>query len=89
MEGGLAAITEALAGNLSSSRTRLNARVEKLTRAREGISAALNNGDNLTADSVVLTLPPRIAAEITFSPPLPLQATQAMQSAEIWKAGQA
>jgi monoamine oxidase len=89
LEGGLAAITEAHAGNFSSSRTRPNARVETLTRVREGISAALNNGDILTADSVVLALPPRIAAEITFSPPLPLQATQAMQSVKTRIAGQA
>ena len=60
-----------------------------LTKTSTGITVALSGRERLIADPVVLALPPRITAEITFLPPLPAPAIQAMQSVPTWMAGQA
>ena len=89
LKDGLAAITDTLASKLPGARTRLNAHVKTLTKTSAGITATLSDGGDLTADQVVLALPPRIAAEIAFSPPLPDTAVRAMQNVPTWMAGQA
>ncbi|MGZ0189175.1 MAG: flavin monoamine oxidase family protein [Alphaproteobacteria bacterium] len=89
LRGGLAALTEALANRLPDPRKRLNAQVKTLTKTNAGITAVLCDGEVLTADQVVLALPPRVAARISFSPALPDEAAQLMQSITTWMAGQA
>lgn len=87
--GGLGALTDALAGRLQDERKRLNAAVIKLEMSDDQCIATLESGETLSADQVVLALPPRVAAQIEFSPALPDNAVQAMQGVATWMAGQA
>lgn len=89
LQGGLAAVTQALAGRLPDERKRLNTTVTRLTKSEVGITATLGSGEWFSADKVVLALPPRLAAEITYVPALPAAAIQAMQGIATWMAGQA
>ncbi len=89
LQGGLAALTQALADRLPENRKRLNARVEALAKTDESVTATLANGEVLTADRVVLALPPRLAANLTYTPSLPDQTVMAMHNVATWMAGQA
>jgi monoamine oxidase len=89
LKGGLAELTGALAQRLPDDRKRLNAQVISLTKSNSRIIASFTNGDTLTVDRVVLALPPRVAAEITFTPKLPAPTLKAMQGIATWMAGQA
>lgn len=89
LEGGLAALTNALAGLVPDSRKRLNSKVETLTKGAGNITAGLSNGESLTATRAVLALPPRIAAKIAFAPALPVSTLTAMRAVPTWMAGQA
>ena len=89
LAGGLEALTAALADRLPAHRKRLNAAVTALTLSEGRGTATLSDGETVSADQVVLALPPRIAAQIAFSPPLPSPALRAMQGIATWLAGQA
>ena len=89
LKGGLAALTEALADRVPATRKRLDAPVKTLTRKSDQITATLVSGEGISADQVVLALPPRVAAELAFAPALSDQATRAMQGIATWMAGQA
>lgn len=89
LKGGLGALTRTLATKLPEIRKRLNAPVNALTKTDESITAALGNGGTLTADQLVLALPPRVAAQISFTPSLPSDAIQSMRCIATWMAGQA
>ena len=87
--GGLSALTDALAARIPENRKRLNAVVSKLELVDNGCRVTLSNGEVIDATSVVLALPPRVAAEIDFSPALPSSTLKAMQGVATWMAGQA
>lgn len=89
LHGGLAAMTDALVRGLPKHRVQLNAAVKSLARSASGLTATLTNGAAIRADQVVLALPPRIAAGLTFAPALPDHAIRAMQAVPTWMAGQA
>ena len=89
LKGGLAALTQKLADPLPSSRKRLNAQVTALVKRADGITATLSNGETLTADHVVMSLPPRVAAKISYEPALPGTVIPIMQSISTWMAGHA
>ncbi|WP_259991444.1 NAD(P)/FAD-dependent oxidoreductase [Sulfitobacter sp. S190] len=89
MEGGLTTLTQALAQGLPAETIRIDARVTALCQTDNGISATLADGTNLSAQKVVLCLPPRIAAHLHFTPALPAAAVQALQGIPTWMAGQA
>ena len=89
LKGGLARLTDALADRLPDERKRLNAPVVKLDMSGGRCTATLATGEHVTADHVVLALPPRVMAEITFSPALPAETIRAMTGVETWMAGQA
>lgn len=89
LQGGLGALTQTLADRLPAGRKRLNAAVIGLTKTDEGVTATLGNGDTVQAGRVVMSLPPRVAANITYSPELPRSALQTMQGIPTWMAGQA
>ncbi|MEP3348262.1 MAG: NAD(P)/FAD-dependent oxidoreductase [Litoreibacter sp.] len=89
LKGGLGALTKALADKLPSNRKRLNAVVTKLAQTDAGVTATLSNGDTISAEQVVLSLPPRVAANITYEPALTDDALGAMQNISTWMAGQA
>ncbi len=89
LTGGLAALTNALVGTLPQTSTRLNTPVTALSRNASGITATLASKETLTADRVVLALPPRIAARLHFDPPLPPDAIRLLSATPTWMAGQA
>lgn len=89
LTGGLGALTDALASKIPDTRKRLNAPISSLKKTKEGATATLDNGEEILADQVILALPPRVADKIEFNPPLPANATKAMQGIPTWMAGQA
>lgn len=89
LAGGLVALTSTLADRLHDNSKRLSAPVVKLEISEDLISAALSNGEEINADQIVLALPPRVAAQIDFSPALPTSAMHAMRGITTWMAGQA
>jgi monoamine oxidase len=89
LEGGLGALTQALADLLPEHCKRLNAPVAALRHDGRGIAATLNGGEVIRADCVVLALPPRVAAELTYAPELPKNVLSAMHAVPTWMAGQA
>lgn len=66
--GGTSALTDALAGNLNSSDYTLGATVVALD---DTPSATLKDGTRITADQIVLALPPRLIANLNITPALP------------------
>lgn len=89
LKGGLSAMTQALADRVPEQRKRLNVAVTQLTRTKAGVAAALSTGDTAEAQHAVLSMPPRVVANITFHPPLPDAAQTSLQNVPTWMAGQA
>jgi monoamine oxidase len=87
--GGLAALTVALARGLPAARIRPDARVTALCCDGPRITATLACGTQITADRAVLALPPRLAAQITYDPPLPERTMETLGSVPTWMAGHA
>lgn len=89
LKGGFDALIQALADQLPATRKTLNAQVTGLTKTGTGVQATLANGDVLQAQRVVLAIPPRIAAGLTYVPVLPDAALASMQGIATWMAGHA
>ncbi|WP_108813734.1 flavin monoamine oxidase family protein [Loktanella sp. Alg231-35] len=77
--GGTSALTDALAARLDPSRMTMNAQAAHISDAP---SATLADGRTITADRIVLALPPRVAADLTYAPVLPQIAT--LKSIPTW-----
>lgn len=86
--GGMSALTDALAQSLPADCLRLGTQVTSVRRTDRGVSASLSNGDEIDATHVVLAMPPRLAAEIRFDPPLPDMVLSTMRNVSTWMAGQ-
>lgn len=89
LDGGLGALTQSLADKIPAVRKRLNARVVSVEKTQAGCRACLVDGVVIEADHIVLAMPPRLIATLTFDPPLPSQAVHAMNEVPTWMAGQA
>ena len=89
LKNGLGALTEALVTELEAKRLRLSTPVITLTRSAQDIEVKIHNGEVYSARRCVLALPPRIAAQLVFSPALPESAILAMTEIATWMAGQA
>jgi len=89
VQGGLAALTDGLARNLPDLRKQTNALVTALLKEADKIVAVLASGARVQAENVVLALPPRLAAQIAYTPALADQTRQVMQNVPTWMAGQA
>ena len=89
VKGGLGALTQRLSEALPDTRKRLNSPVKTLTRNETGITVMLETGETVTGAQVVLALPPRLAAELRYDPPLPEAALRAMRNIPTWMGGQA
>jgi monoamine oxidase len=87
--GGLDALINGLADRLPQERLITNSPITSLTNSGDKITVRNADGDGITAQNVILALPPRIAAELTFDPPLPGTTLQAMHAVPTWMAGQA
>lgn len=89
IEGGMAAVTEALGRKLPAARVHTNSQVVALSQTEGGMMVTLANNHQFKAQYVVLCLPPRLAAALSFDPVLPTAAVRAMRSIPTWMAGQA
>jgi monoamine oxidase len=89
VEGGLGAVTQALGDRLPDERKRLDAPVVSLDWEAERITATLSKGDRVRARTIILALPPRLAAEIVFTPALSDTILTWMRDVPTWMAGQA
>ncbi|MBE9032111.1 FAD-dependent oxidoreductase [filamentous cyanobacterium LEGE 11480] len=94
IKGGLTALVDRLHQQLNPSDISLEYRITELQQFPDRIIATGINAQaqiqTIDCQSVVVALPPRVAAHrITFSPPLPENAIQAMQDIPTWMAGQA
>ncbi len=89
LKGGFGALIDALATRLPDQKFRLGSPVARLTKTESGLSAQLACGDTILADKVVLALPPRLAANLTYMPALPDETMHAMSGIPTWMAGQA
>lgn len=86
---GLATLTDALARGLPEHRKQCDATVTRLEWDETTCTASLSNEEQISADQIVLAMPPRVAAQITYVPELPDNARQAMEGVATWMAGQA
>ena len=93
IDGGLGRLTSGLAKNLPPDRVNVNVTVTSLTRESDGIVIGVDcdgKAMRISANRVVLALPPRIAgATIAFSPELPTTVRRALANIPTWMAGQA
>lgn len=84
LAGGMRALVEGLIADLDPSRLRLETPVIALSREGDGITVTAQEGETLLAKRVVIAVPPRIAAGITFDPPLPDNALRALSTIPTW-----
>ena len=92
--GGLSAVIDALQSRIEPGRMRLEHTATAVKPGDDGIHTTLTNPDGdestVTSTSVVLAIPPRVAAErIDFGAALGGPALDAMRSIPTWMAGQA
>lgn len=88
VEGGMASVIEALVQTLPAERLRLNASVNRLHLGGH-LTVELAMGDSLSAERIVLALPPRVAGKLIFEPALPAETARALNGIQTWMAGQA
>lgn len=89
VDGGLAALTEALAARLPVGRIKLNTIVSGLSDEGEGVAITVEGAPTIHARRVVLAMPPRLAAGLSYEPMLPNAISSAMEAVPTWMAGQA
>lgn len=89
LSGGIGKLVDAVVSHLPVDRLHLNSAVTSMTRTATGTDVTLADGTVWQARTVVLALPPRIAAKLTFDPPLPDAALHSAQAIPTWMAGQA
>jgi len=82
ISGGTSALIHALAEKLTS-KIQLGTTVKALTQNDTQITLSTSAGV-LQAEKIALTLPPKLAAELDYSPSLPLDALAAMKDTHTW-----
>ena len=88
LSGGFSALVEALEKALPARAVIKGAPITGLTLEDDSITATSASA-RISANRVVLAVPPRIAAGLAFDPVLPGPAIAAMQDTATWMAGQA
>ncbi len=88
LTGGMAALIDGLTARIPGHKRLLSMLARSLENGTGGITVQFDNGDTVVADRVILTLPPRLAAELTFDPVLPDSALAQMRAVPTWMAGQ-
>lgn len=71
VEGGMAAVVEALAARLGDV-VRLGAEVVRVDHSDRSAVLTLADGEQVEARQMISTLPPRLAVQLDHNPPLPL-----------------
>jgi monoamine oxidase len=87
--GGFETLIAALSDRIPNHRKQLNTPVIALNMSDHRCIATLSDSSSIIVDQVVLCMPPRIAAQLSFTPELPAATMQAMQEIPTWMAGQA
>ncbi len=86
--GGAAALTDALAARLPAGALTMSARVEGIDLSAQGVTVTAG-GDEITADRVLLALPPRLAAGLRFAPDVSPELLAAWRAVPTWMAAHA
>lgn len=86
VEGGMAALIDGLVARLPAERLHLGCAVTGIDS--EG-RVDLKTGDICSAQQVVLTVPPRVAATLRFTPVLNADVTRSLEMIPTWMAGHA
>ena len=89
LSGGMGVLINALADRLLKKRLIMGNPVTSLTKSGPQITVRTAQGETIIAQNVILALPPRIAAELIYDPPLPMTTQQTMRAIPTWMAGQA
>lgn len=94
IEGGLVRVINALKDQIISQcgvdAIRLNSAVNTIEPLPDGVQLKTVNGQDLTADKVIVALPPRVAmASIEFKPALSADRTTELNEIATWMAGHA
>ncbi len=89
LEGGIGALVNELVKRLPEKHLKLGTKIATIKNQNDGILAVSESGHEIMAKRVVLALPPRVAAQITYEPALPSEVQDAMKAIPTWMAGQA
>ena len=92
IEGGINRLVDAIASQIDASHRLLAHRVTGLTIDGDIITADINGPSGKTqlqAKRVALAIPPRLAAELIFTPELPAAVTRTLTATPTWMAGYA
>lgn len=89
LKGGFGALTSALAAQLPEGRKMLSTQIIALEQTHDGVAAATRDGQVISAQRVVLALPPRLVSQMAFVPDLPMATRKALTGVPTWMAGQA
>ncbi|KQI71559.1 monoamine oxidase [Loktanella sp. 5RATIMAR09] len=79
--GGSSALTDALATQLNPQSVMLDCAV---TAIDDSPAARLSDGKTITADRIVICIPPRLAADLCFTPALPDNVVAALNAIPTW-----
>ncbi|PXW68698.1 flavin-dependent amine oxidoreductase [Loktanella sp. PT4BL] len=79
--GGTSVLTDALAARLNPAHILLDCAVSAID---DSPAAQLTDGETITADRIVLCIPPRLAAELRFTPALQDGAMAALRAIPTW-----
>lgn len=85
LEGGMTSLIDGLASLVPDRRIETAAPVRQIGQG----TALLADGRALEADHIVVTLPPRVAAELSYAQPLDTDVLAAMRAIPTWMGGQA
>ena len=88
IQGGVFALIDSLARGLDRDKIMTDAVVTTL-RDKSGVAVELQGGEIIKGKRVVLAMPPRVAAGLTYEPALPAGTFDAMRSIPTWMGGQA
>ncbi len=78
--GGTGALVDALVAQLDPARLLTGAVAQRVSDS--GVS--LQDGRSISADRIVIAIPPRLAARLTFTPDLHATANQALAAVPVW-----
>ncbi|QPB43707.1 FAD-dependent oxidoreductase [Rodentibacter haemolyticus] len=86
LEGGISRLIDALKRSISLDKLQMNQKVIKVEHQGEQSVVHTQSGEHFIALNVLLALPPRLAAQIQFSPALPETVWQRWQNTPTWMA---
>ena len=92
IEGGMSAIISALAEHIPATRIQINTAVTNLRKTNAGIETTIRcdgHTQTIRSQRVILALPPRLVAALTFEPAITPAQIATLQEIPTWMAGHA